>query len=161
MRIRALVAVITTAVVLVLPTATGTAVAQRTIGPNQHFVGLVNGSKANAEVRVVCGGPAYSGRTGPVAGGQSMSVARVATGGGYTGPFHVVSAWFVPASAGSTPPTQLRFTAYGVPQSIPTSIQVPCGGNGQVEFSSCPYLAPCASGWVPEYVTVNFVDIAA
>jgi hypothetical protein len=48
-----------------------------------------------------------------------------------------------------------------VSQSIPTSIQVPCGGSGQVEFSSCPYLAPCAYGWVAEYVTVSFVDIAA
>jgi hypothetical protein len=161
MRFRALVAMLATAVVLVLPTATGTAVAQKAIGPNQHFVGLVNGSKANAEVRVVCGGPIYSGRTGPVAGGQSMAVARVANGGGYTGPYHAVYAWFVPASASSTPPTQLKFTAYGVSQSIPTSIQVPCGGSGQVEFSSCPYLAPCAYGWVAEYVTVSFVDIAA
>jgi hypothetical protein len=161
MRIRALVAVLATAVVLVLPTATATASAQKAIGPNQHFVGLVNGSKANAEVRVVCGGPIYSGRTGSVAGGQTMSVAKVANGGGYTGPYRAVNAWFVPASASSTPPTQLKFTAYGVPQSIPTSIQVPCGGSGQVEFSSCPYLAPCAYGWVPEYVTVSFVDIAA
>jgi hypothetical protein len=161
MRFRALVAVLVAAVVLVLPATTATAIAQKAIGPNQHFVGLVNGSKANAEVRVACGGPVYSGRTGPVVGGQNMSVARVANGGGDTGPFHAVYAWFVPASASSTPPTQLKFTAYGVPQSIPTSIQVPCDGSGQVEFSSCPYLAPCAYGWVPEYVTVSFVNIAA
>jgi hypothetical protein len=38
---------------------------------------------------------------------------------------------------------------------------VPCGGTGQVEFSSCPYLAPCAYGWVPDYVNVRFIDIAA
>ena len=33
-------------------------------------------------------------------------------------------------------------------------------GTGRVEFSSCPYLAPCAYGWVPDYVTVQFVNIA-
>ena len=30
-----------------------------------------------------------------------------------------------------------------------------------VEFSSCPYLAPCAFGWIPDYVNVQFVNIAA
>jgi hypothetical protein len=70
-----------------------------------------------------------------------------------------VYAWFVP-SAGGAAPQMLKFTQYGVAQSIPTSIQVPCDGSGQVEFSSCPYLAPCAAGWVPDYVSVRFVNIA-
>jgi hypothetical protein len=161
MRFRALVAVLAATLAVVLPLATGAADAQKVIRPNQHFVGLVNGSNASAEVLVVCAGPIYAGRTGPVAGGQSMSVAKAPNGGGYTGPFHTVNAWFVPASASSMSPTQLTFTKYGVAQSIPTSVQVPCGGSGQVEFSSCPYLAPCAAGWVPEYVSVTFVDIAA
>jgi hypothetical protein len=38
---------------------------------------------------------------------------------------------------------------------------VPCSGTGKVEFSSCPYLAPCAFGWVPAYVDVTFNNIAA
>jgi hypothetical protein len=136
--------------------------AQQPIGPGQHFLGLVNGSNDDPTVYVVCPGPISPGETGPVAGGQTMSVANVASGGGYTGLFSVVYSWFVPASptSGATP-VELKFTEYGVPQSIPTSIQVPCGGTGQVEFSSCPYLAPCAAGWVPDYVKVSFIDIAA
>jgi hypothetical protein len=91
-----------------------------------------------------------------------MSVARVKSGGGYTGPFRVVFSWFEPATPVSAArPTQLKFTEYGVPHHIPPSIQVPCGGTGQVEFSSCPYLAPCAFGWVPDHVNVRFIDIAA
>ena len=89
-----------------------------------------------------------------------LSVAEVASGGGFTGPFRTIYAWFVPPSNSSSRPTMLRFTEYGVSQPIPTSIKVPCGGTGQVEFSSCPYLAPCAYGWVPDYVTVRFVNIA-
>ena len=141
--------------------AVGSAAAQQPIGPNQHFIGLVNGSNNDPEVRVVCGGPVSPGRTGQVAGGQSMSVAHVASGGGYTGPVSQVYAWFVPSSSSSARPTQLKFIEYGVSQSIPTSIQVPCYGNGHVEFSSCPYLAPCAYGWTPDYVSVRFIDIAA
>ncbi len=147
---------------MVLGGGVGSAAAQEPIGLNQHFLGLVNGSNADPAVYVVCPGPVYSGRTGPVAGGQTMSVARVKHGGGYTGPSRVVYSWFVPATpTAAATPTQPEFTEYGVPQSIPTSIQVPCGGTGQVEFSSCPYLAPCAFGWVPDYVNVRFIDIAA
>ena len=61
----------------------------------------------------------------------------------------------------TTAPTQLKFTSYNAPKAIPTSIEVPCDGTGQVEFSSCPYLAPCAYGWIPAYVSVRFVNIAA
>jgi hypothetical protein len=42
--------------------------AQQPIGPNQHFSGLVNGTRTSAVVNTVCGGPAWAGRTGPVAG---------------------------------------------------------------------------------------------
>jgi len=147
--------------VVVVVVGVGPALAQRAIGPDQHFVGLVNGASSNAVVHVVCGGPIYSGRTGPVAGGQTMSVREVSASSGYTGPFSHVYAWFVPQSSSAGAPPMLKFTTYGAPQAVPTSTQVPCGGSGQVEFSSCQYLAPCAYGWVPYYVKVQFVDIAA
>jgi hypothetical protein len=134
--------------------------AQQAIGPDQHFIGLVNGSNNAPNVYTVCPGPATLNRRGPVAGGQSLSVAELAGGAGYTGPFSQVYAWFAPRRNGSTP-RQLRFTTYGRPRSIPTSIRVPCDGKGTVVFSSCPYLAPCAAGWVPDDVTVQFVNIAA
>ena len=162
MRVRSCLAVLGVVAVMFFSAGVGSASAQQAIGPNQRFIGLVNGSNADPAVYVVCPGPVYAGRTGPVAGGQTMSVAQVATGGGYTSVFSSVNSWFVPVPA-SYPanPAELKFTEYGVPQSIPTSIRVPCGGTGQVEFSSCPYLAPCAYGWVPDYVTVRFIDIAA
>ena len=130
------------------------------IKPNQHFSGLVNGSKNKPVVYTVCAGPMSEGRTGPVAGGQTMSVARSAKGDGYTGPFRQVYAWFVQDTSG-TPPQTLTFTRYGVPQPIPPKVQVPCDGPGQADFSSCPYLAPCAAGFVPDIVDVLFVNIAA
>jgi hypothetical protein len=121
----------------------------------------VNGSHINPSVRVICPGPIGGNRTGPVAGGQTMSVAQIAGGGGYTGLFSQIYAWFVPTSSAKGAPTMLKFVTYGTPKAIPTSIRVPCSGRGTVEFSSCPYLAPCAYGWVPDDVGVRFVDIAA
>ena len=135
------------------------AFAQQAIGPGQHFTGLVNGSDRTPVVRTVCAGPASPGRTGTLARGQKLSVAEVVGGKGYTGPFSQVYAWFVPVRAGHAP-VQLAFTHYGQPKPIPSSVRVPCNGRGKVEFSSCPYLAPCAAGWVPAYVPVRFVNIA-
>ena len=138
---------------------TGGAGARQPIGPNQHFVGLVNGSNDDPIVYTVCPGPASLDREGPVAGGQTMAVARMRTGTGYTGPFSQVYAWFAPTKSGSTP-RQLKFTTYGRPRDIPTSVRVPCDGDGTAVFSSCPYLAPCAYGWIPDEVAVRFVNIA-
>jgi hypothetical protein len=164
MSVRGLVAVFGAAAVLLLGPGAGVAGAQLAIGPDQRFIGLVNGSNDDPVVRVVCPGPLYPGRTGPVAGGQTVSVAEVAVGGGNTGPFNHVEAFLVPpvaipASASSSLP-ELTFTKYGVPQAIPSSFHASCSGTGLVEFSSCPYLAPCAYGWSPDYVTVRFEDIA-
>lgn len=134
--------------------------AQTPIGPDQHFIGLVNGSNVDGVVvYTVCPGPIYPGRMGPVAGGQTMAVAQVASGGGYTGPLSQVYSWFVPAASAQTP-QQLKFTEYGVPQDIPNTVKVPCDGSGEAEFSSCPYLAPCVYGFIPDYVKVRFVNIA-
>jgi hypothetical protein len=129
------------------------------IRPHQHFVGLVNGRHLNAIVHVACPGPALS-NSGSVVGGQTMAVARVAKGNGDTGLFDGVYAWFVPAQVGVRP-TSLHFRSYTRSMEIPTSIHVACAGAGVVEFSSCPYLAPCAYGWTPTYVHVRFVNIAA
>ena len=145
------------AVLLIIGTVNANASAP--IRPHQHFVGRVNGHGSPATVTTVCPGPS-TGSTGPVAGGQTVEVRRVLAGGGYTGPFSTVYAWFVPAPGGPRP-VQITVSAYATPSAIPTSVRVPCSGSGQVEFSSCPYLAPCAYGWQPTYVTVRFVDIAA
>ena len=154
---RVVLAVLLTTVVL------GTAATgAQPIRPHQHFAGVVNGKKKNAVVYTACGGPTWEGRTGPVVGGQTLSVVRAAKKGhGDTGPFSQIYAWFVPEnSPAPTTPVQLKFASYRTPQEIPTSVEVPCDGTGTVEFSSCPYLAPCAFGWVPTYVSVQFVNIA-
>jgi hypothetical protein len=145
---------------LLLLGSAATASANEAIQPNQHFLGFVNGSNADPAVYTVCPGPIGSGRTGPVAGGQSVAVAHVKTGGGSTGLFRQVYAWFV-QDASANGPHQVKFRMYGTPQKVPSSVRVPCGGSGQVEFSSCPRLAPCAAGWVPILINVRFVDIAA
>jgi len=129
------------------------------IRPDQHFIGLVNGRHLNVTVRTVCPGPAVTS-SGLVSSGQTMAVVHVANGGGDTGLFSGIYVWFVPKQAGARP-TSLHFKSYATPMSIPASIRVNCTGTGLIEFSSCPYLAPCAYGWVPSYVRVRFVNIAA
>ena len=111
-------------------------------------------------VYTVCPSPATPGRTGPVAGGQRLAVARGSSGGGDTGAFSQVYSWFVP-TAGGDRPVQVEFTTYQAQKAIPLTVRVPCAGRGRVEFSSCPYLAPCAYGWTPNYVKVEFVNVAA
>lgn len=126
---------------------------------HQHFIGQVNGAHRNAVVQVVCPGPVGPVQSGPVAGGQTVAVLKKATGSGDTGLFSTIYAWFVPGTGG-TAPTELPLTSYRTPVSVPTSIDVPCGGSGAVEFSSCPYRAPCAAGWTPYVVDVTFENIA-
>jgi hypothetical protein len=130
------------------------------VGPGQHFKGIVNGASGSPVVYTICPGPATPGRTGPVEGGQTFAIAKAASGHGYTGSFAQVYAWFVP-NAAVNGPLQVTLRNYGAAKAIPSAARVPCDGQGRVEFSSCPYLAPCAAGWVPAYVDVRFVDIAA
>jgi hypothetical protein len=129
------------------------------VDPGQHFKGIVNGASGSPVVYTICPGPATPGRTGPVEGGQTFAIAKAASGHGYTGSFAQVYAWFVP-NAAVNGPLQVTLRNYGAAKAIPSAARVPCDGQGRVEFSSCPYLAPCAAGWVPAYVDVRFVDIA-
>ena len=136
------------------------AVAQAPIGPRQHFAGIVNGVRGRVVVDTVCSGPAGGHRTGRVKGGQTMAVAEVAHGHGDTGPFSQIDAWFAPVRTG-TKPVMLTFTGYGRSQKVPRSVRVPCNGKGEAVFSSCPYLAPCAAGFVQDRLKVKFENIAA
>ena len=141
---------------------TGTAAsAAAPIRPGQHFVGIVNGVRPGnaAVVRTVCAGPISPGRTGPVAGGQTLAVARVHAGGGYTGPFSQVYAWFA-EDASDGGPQQAKLASYGTPVGVPAGVRVPCDGTGEVVFSPCPHLAPCAAGWAPTSVKVQYQNIA-
>lgn len=147
------------AVIALVGAGGAAAVAQTRIGPAQHFVGIVNGKEGSVVVETVCPGPATRHRTGPVKKGQTMAVAEAMDGPGYTGPFSQVYAWFQPPPAG-TRPVMLTFKRYGEPQGIPGSVRVPCSGTGEAVFSSCPYLAPCAFGFIPDTLKVTFENIA-
>ena len=158
-RLRGIAAAALVAIALLALPGTGHTKGTTAIGPGQHFSGIVNGMRKNPVVHTVCPGPAVQGQTGPVAGGQTLSVVGAARGKGYTGFFSQIYAWFAQDSSGSTP-QQVTFTTYGTPQGMPSAARVPCSGSGQVVFSSCPYLAPCAAGWIPDTVQVTFENIA-
>jgi hypothetical protein len=153
-------AAVAAAIIACVGAGGGVARAQTPIKPRQHFAGLVNGQEGSAVVYTVCPGPVTPHRFGPLQGGQTMAVAEAAGGPGYTGPFSQVYSWFQPLPAGAARPVTLTFTQYGVAQNIPASVRVPCDGTGRAVFSSCPYLAPCAAGWVPDPVRVKFENIA-
>jgi hypothetical protein len=132
---------------------TGVAHAPTPIGPNQHFVGLVDGRHTDAVIYTVCPGPATG--YGPVAGGQTVGVKRVASGGGDTGSAaHAIYARV-------TPTTIVTLTAYAHPVRIPTSAQVPCQGTGIVTFSASPLPQSRAAGAEVDNVPVTYIDISA
>jgi hypothetical protein len=140
------------------PVPTTTTAPDRTIGPDQHFVGLVNGTSAHAVITVVCPGPAI--RPGAAALGQTLSVERVASGGGYTGDGGA-GARTLWAELEGAPPVA-SFSSYGTAAPIPQTVPLPCEGSGSVSFTPCPadIDIPCPAGAVPFVVPVTFVNIA-
>src|SRR6202043_3437188 len=83
---------------LVASAVAGTAAAASSpIGPNQHFIGLINGKHKGAVIYTVCPGPATG--YGPPKSGQTVAVSRVAAGGGDTGSTgHSISARITPTT---------------------------------------------------------------
>src|ERR1700704_216141 len=101
--------------IVVLGTAIPAQAATPPIGPNQHFVGLVNNRHADAVIYVICPGPAGGDRTGPPAGNQTVKVVRVASGGGYTGS----SAHKIWAEFNKDAIHVVGFTRYNTAKAIP------------------------------------------
>jgi hypothetical protein len=129
------------------------ALASSPIGPNQHFVGLINGKHRDAVIYTVCPGPATG--NGPPQSGQTVAVRRVTSGGGDTGAGASV------IYARITPTTIVSMKRYGGAVAIPTSASVPCQGSGTVTFSTCPLPQPCGAGAEVDNVAVKFIDVAA
>jgi hypothetical protein len=112
------------------------------IGPNQSFIGLVNGASANATIAVQCPGPMKSNQTGNPVTGQTMAVENPsptsAAAVGSTGAHgHEVLAEFVPTA---TVGAEIRetFSDYGS-LPIPASVQLPCNGTSTVLFAPRPF----------------------
>jgi hypothetical protein len=146
------------ALVVVTAMSTGgvAAAAGGRVGPDQIFVGLVNGTSVGAVVKVVCPGPSnVMGRALP---GQTLAVSRaaaVAATAGDTGANgRRIVATVEPAigTAGA-----VVFGRYDVTKPFPTTVPVPCGGAGIVRFTP----APGGPGARPATVTVEYVNLAA
>jgi hypothetical protein len=120
------------------------------IGPDQYFRGLVNGSTGQpypAIIRMACFGPIRPGQLGHPFAGQTVEVQQVPlTAGangdlGFTGPHGTqIGAFFGPLPPSSQGGSPVLFQYYGVPEPIPTSELLPCGGPGTVAFVPLPFL---------------------
>jgi hypothetical protein len=130
------------------------------VGPNETFIGLVNGKSSDALITMVCLGPVTPGETGHPLGGQSVEVETVlpvASATGYTGSAgrQIDAEFDIPTAANINPPIVLN--SYFVKEAIPTTDVFPCSGSGAVTFVPLPTSATARSFTV----SVTFGDIAA
>jgi hypothetical protein len=158
-RLTRLICLLATAAVLIVGSAAVPAVAQPPFGgpilPNQVFGGLVNGSTGNptpATIRMGCFGPVRPGQTGHPLAGQTVGVfmpeAIMGTFGFTGSAADSIEAFFgppppAPASSG------VVFHSYGVTMAIPTSLVLPCYGDGQVTFVPMPQSPTSRAAVVP------------
>ena len=120
------------------------------VGPNYYFTATVNGgptpnSTVEPVIKVICPGPITPGETGHPLAGQSVEADAVfpPTSGnltqlGFTGSAaHEIDAIIGTASSAAVnPPIVLK--AFFVAYPIPTSLNVPCGGSGDVPSCRFP-----------------------
>ena len=116
--------------------------ASTAIGPNQAFIGLVNGKHPTATITVACPGPVRPppfGQTGHPLANQTLGVMRAPSttaNSGFTGSrgTSIITLFVVPVD---TPAVPVTFTHYGT-QPLPTSLLLPCSGSSPVVFSPKP-----------------------
>ena len=125
------------------------------IGPNQVFGGLVNGSTGDptpATIRMGCFGPVRPGQTGHPLAGQTVEVFRPEVIMGHFG-FTGSAANSIEALFGPPPPAPASpgvvLHSYGVAMAIPTSLTLPCFGDGQVSFVPLPNSPTARTAVVP------------
>ncbi len=138
-------------------TAAGADPATMAVGPDQSFLGLVNGHSQNASVQVLCPGPVRVNQTGRPVAGQTLAVASpsaVAAALGFTGRrADSIVAQFVPVSTIGAAIAE-TFTHYGS-LPIPPSVLLPCTGTATVLFAPRPTSHSARS----TRVAVTFVPI--
>lgn len=130
------------------------------IGPNQSFIGLVNGVSSDAVIKMVCPIPLAAGETGHPLGGQTVEVETaltVSTPDGFTGSAatQIDAIFSAPTAANVNPP--IEFSGYFIQEPIPTTDVFPCSGPGVVSFVPLP-TSPTARGYA---VSVVFGNITA
>jgi hypothetical protein len=135
------------------------------IEPNQAFIGLVNGSTGAASSGTNAGVPFLTNCPLPVSGGasgtahpQSGQTIEVMLGStvadaGFTGSAGTSITADLLYQLSPTGPTYVEelgtFTDYGVLDLIPTSINVPCTGTGEVAFIPSPDSSTARTATVP------------
>lgn len=140
-----------------LSTAGSAAAAPVPVAPHQAFVGQVNGQTQGAVITVGCFGPVFPGETGHPVSGQSVSASLAVSSptpivGGYTGEAaHSIRVGF----GVSTVSTVVSLSAYDVKVPIPTALNLPCYGTGQVAFVPEPTSATARTA----FVSVTYVSI--
>lgn len=147
-----------------LGSASGAGAKGPRVGPNQQFVGLVNGStgrQEHAQIRVACPGPGEGQTTHPLEG-QTLSVSPPPSAGGTvgdTGPRgRRINVYMgIPPTASSAGGVA-SFTHYGKKKPIPTTLDVPCSGSGYMTFMAFPRDPGASRAFV---VPVDYVNIAA
>lgn len=150
-----------------LPAAASAASLGPAILPNQFFTGSVTGIAAaggaatSSIIGVDCAGAASTGNPLP---GQTIEVKLApptVAETGYTGSAaDSIVADLIWSYAEPPIIVQLQigtFTAYSTPLPIPTDIDVPCSGTGEVSFNP----APTSSSAVSAVVPVTFVSVGA
>jgi hypothetical protein len=123
---------------------------QGKVGPHQVFGGLVNGKNGigtPAPIQMACFGAVRPGQKGHPLKGQSVEVfvpEAIVGHFGNTGN----RATSIVAFFGTPPPvvtpgaTTVMFHRYGIAKPIPTSLLLPCDGNGTVHFVPLPKSPP-------------------
>jgi hypothetical protein len=132
----------------------GTAYANPVVGPNQVFIGVVNGASVNATVTVLCPGPLNVGH--PVNDSVEAILEAVTPTGvvsGFTG--SKANALTVSVATSSVVEKIGTLTQYGVLLPFPTTLTLPCSGVGEVVFAPSPGSADSR----PAIVNVRFISI--
>jgi len=126
------------------------------VGPNQHFIAVVNGRTEASRIAVTCDGPIDFVATGHPIPGQTLEVRQVFTAhdeaaqtGGLVG-FTGSAAKAIGVRLDSNP---VLLSSYQNTVRIPTDILVPCEGTRTVPFEA----TPASSTAQAATITVTFV----
>jgi len=137
-----------------LALAPAAAAAATPIGPNQIFLGQVNGSSTTVNFTVVCPGPATPGR----ASGDTVGVVKLQDpilGFGRTGNATAIAVklQYTKGTVSVSEPVA-RFTTYTT-KKVPTTVKTPCSGTGTMVFLP----VKGGSGATPASVPVTFINL--
>jgi len=136
------VPVLAAALLLATPAAAhaGGVIDPAPIGPNQAFLGQVNGVSSGATIKVGCFGPVFPGQTGHPLDNQTVSAVPITSPTplhpGYTG--SLGTSIGVTVSPASSTAAAVVLHTWVVTAKIPTTLLLPCYGTGTVVFQPLP-----------------------